>query len=924
MTDPSTSGQGSAFPDVSFLDNAQTLAGPSSKDDIRTIDFSASQAYFDGLEDAGSPSPVRIPANGYHSGAYGHGHAASSVSPNSAISGLDPVSKLGFTSSRVSTRHQPGASSSLDVDAAYHPYQVDSRLLPSNLTAKPAIAPRSPTHVPRSEASILNGQQRKEEAAHRTAEVERRNRLREEEKARRAQAIQKQVDDGMAALQLEKDEAAQRSAEVERRNKLREEEKIKRRLAIQKQVEDGIKAIKLENERERTRVEADRAACRKWLSDLRPTHASASDATDGGIDVYTALGRQLRGFWEESRPAATRQAQRSEVIADVQRALTHKWPGQGLQVAAFGSSVTGLVTESSDLDLVLLDPTRPYGVGTPPELRREPNGFVRHSGGMPEWYSTNQIANAIRASNKFRSVVSISGASVPIVKMVHRKYDIPADININERFGLYNSQLISAYANLQHDLVRPLIFFLKHWFAQRELNDPAGKRGSMTFSSYTIALMALQVLQVEGVLPNLQNPTLLNTLNIRPSYLYSRVKRPRRGNNGRADAVDEAAPPKKYNVTFASTQVGAEPYKARALELASAGHAAASSKDRLIGRMLVAFVRFYSKLDRRAQYVSVVNGSPLPRRKQSQPRHVLFDSASDDDVEDGSGINEDSAHTSIETQQRASRDAEGRAALRDEQADPWAGDELVVQDPFIIDRNTSRNIKSNAIERWQSEMESAIHLLGLRKQGEAAEVQLADAPLILDLCIPPKVLAEMEVERHAAEASASADAPASSKEPWRQEEEAAAQAREIAKQAARILRSEKKKRARRSKRREARVLQEEAAMVEDMIDGIETGQVTGLMSGNEQHEVWRLRTDTDASSNGARGSNPVPIPFTFSVARSPGPAVPSATPKKSDPVANGDATLSPTISVATTRTDASSSSEDIDLVALRLERDTRA
>ncbi|SPO22808.1 uncharacterized protein UTRI_01486 [Ustilago trichophora] len=912
MDVPPPTAQGAQFADVSFLDSefdqSRTTPGPSSQNDIQTIDFSASQAFFSGLESSRSPVHVGSPS---HAGVYKYGRETSSISPNSAMSGLDPVSKLGFTSNRAFVRPHSGASASGDTGVPYSSPQPLNGSWQLNISTKPGFAPQSPERMPRPEAKASTSahHQRNQEAAHRTAEVERRNRLREEEKARRKLAIQKQVDDGMAALRLEKDESAQRSAEVERRNKLREEEKTNRRLAIQKQVEDGIKAIQLEKECERVRVEQDRNACRKWLSDVShaPASSPSSAAVDATIDVYTALGRQVRGFWEDSRPAASSQAHRNEVISDVQLAITRKWPDQGLQVAAFGSSVTGLVTESSDLDLVLLDPTRPYGVGTPPELRRDPNNFVRHSGGMPEWYSTHQIANAIRASNKFRSVVSIGGANVPIVKMIHRKYDIPADININERFGLFNSQLISAYANLQPDLVRPLIFFLKHWYSRRQLNDPAGKRGSMTFSSYTIALMALQVLQVEGVLPNLQSPDLLNSLNIRPNFLYSRVKRPhRRGNNGRPAPSEDFAPLQKYNVTFAASQVDAEPYRRKALEVAGGGE---YRKDRLLGKMLASFLRFYQQLDRHTQIVSVVNGSPLQRRKKSQPRHVFFDSASEDGF---SELNGEAAQHLTEPMQRASRDAEGRAALREEQADLWAGDELVVQDPFIIDRNTSRNIKSQAIERWQSEMENAIHVLGLHKSGEASKVRLEHAPLVLDLCIPQNVVSDMEADGHGVQATALAGTETASEEPWRPEEEAAAQAREIAVQAAQSLRREKKKRARRSKRSEARLLQEEAAMVEDMIDGIETGRVTGLMSGSERHEIWRLRTDNDPSN----GGNSTAIPFTFSVAR-------IHTPKKTDPVVNGDAKLSPTMSIATTRANASASSEDIDLVALRLERDVR-
>lgn len=50
-------------------------------------------------------------------------------------------------------------------------------------------------------------------------------------------------------------------------------------------------------------------------------------------------------------------------MADVEAALRKRWPGCGLRVAPFGSTMTGLFEGSSDVDLCLLDPARPFGVG---------------------------------------------------------------------------------------------------------------------------------------------------------------------------------------------------------------------------------------------------------------------------------------------------------------------------------------------------------------------------------------------------------------------------------------------------------------------------------------------------------------------------------------------------------------------------------
>ncbi|ETS61218.1 proteophosphoglycan 5 [Moesziomyces aphidis] len=903
---------------------------PSSQSELErlpSIEFSASQGFFGQLDSSPTPRPPLSSDPSTSPTLHTHYQSPYATSSRTALSGMDPMSTLGHGSHPAFTRfrdHQqqnsPPARSIPDAKLWNDPAVRGD---PIGAGAKATSQTRGSNPTPQMRIDLPSHHLDSEDRARRAAEVDRRNKLREQEKVRRKLEIQKQIDDGFAALSMETATPLQQL-----QAKRDEEDKLRRRRALEQEIQNGITAIQQERIRQRARVESDRQACRQWLSDLQPAKASAGTSTAShvidAIDPYLALGRQIRGFWNHSRPPAAAHLRRDEVVADVQRAIDRKWPGQNLKVAAFGSSVTGLLTASSDLDLVLLDPTRPYGVGTPPDLCGSPKGFVRHSAGMPDWYSVHQVAHALRNSNKFAPVQPISGANVPIVKMVHSKHGIPADININERFGLFNSQLISAYADLQPGLVRPLIFFLKHWYSQRDLNDPAGKTGSMTFSSYTIALKALQVLQVEGLLPNLQSPPLLNSLQIHPSFLFARPKRPRRRNEKKSTAASDEAvrgglngswraqqdptAPKPYDVTFVRSQIDASPYRAKALAIAEqsddAPLASAPSPsstdgaDRLLGKMLVAFLRFYSRLDRKAQAISLVNGSPIQRRQSSQPRHILFDSADED-----------------ETSEHGEHSADGA------EADVWAGDELVVQDPFIVDRNTSRNIKSKSIERWQSELDHALHFLGFDGRGSApSATKLDDVPLLLDLCIPPDVAAFMEVDDVGSRASAKGRHAAKSKEPWRSQEEAQAQAREIAKQAAEKLRSEKKRRANRAKASEARILREEAAMVQDIVNDMHPVQVSDSKEDNNQHDVVPDRRQEDVPGRHN------PIPSTFSVAPSTGKAsAPTRGSIHHD--TNGlhasehlaqDLALSPTVSSGTSKTDETSSSEDLDLVALRL------
>lgn len=933
---------------VTSVDQIKT--GPSraeprlSREDAHVIDAGASHAFSGALEGRASGSNPH--GSGAHLDNANYEERNTDVMiPSPAISGLDPISKLAFASNRAFFQRDLDAIIYADLYSPLESNLHDGPYVPHGYLDSPstsAHAHLSPsTYQTRSRQGPLQSAQREKqqtgEAAYRLAEAERRNRLREEEKTRRTLRIQKQVDEGMIAFQLEKEQAAHHTAEVDRRNKQREQDKMQRRLDVQKQVNDGVRATQLEKECERVRVEADRSACRKWL--FVPNTSSSSIAVDVScetVDLYTALGRQMRGFWEESRPPASDQAQRNEVIADVQCAINAKWPGQGLQVAAFGSSVTGLITESSDLDLVLLDPTRPYGAGTPPELRRVSKQIVRHTDGMPEWYSTSQIAKAVRNSAKFRNIVPISGAHVPIVKMVHRKFNIPADININERFGLFNSQLIQAYADLQPLIVRPLIFFLKHWYSRSDLNDPSGKGGFMTFSSYTIALMALQVLQIEGVLPNLQSPVLLTTLNIRPSFLYSRVRRLGRGKNTRQRVVEEPSPPKKYDVTFATNHPDLSLQKRQIPGLAAVGPElkTVSKMDRLLGRMLVSFIRFYMQFDRRTQVVSVVNGSPLQRKKAPLARQViLVDSTSEDGGAERDRIGSDRSRDSFGA---ASRDHDARVGLREEQIDIWADEELVVQDPFIIDRNTSRNIKAAAIERWQNTMQSAADYLGLHKEHDASDAprqRLKDAPLILDLCNHGSA----RLDANATSGPGERGTDIGAVELWRLQEKAEAQGRESAKQAAKDRYKEKRKqaKARRSEVKEAHRLREDMARRADKIEALGSHESMGSRNQQPSHN-WRSYPNNGSGSSiggshsaafGAGMKNdPSFVDMWNSPASSTAPAPPRAGPMHADTTKQaytGRADHGPTYSAkteASSETDASSESEDIDLVALRLAR----
>lgn len=150
-----------------------------------------------------------------------------------------------------------------------------------------------------------------------------------------------------------------------------------------------------------------------------------------------AIGRQIRIHWESTRQRSTQD--RQSIIADVEQALSARWPGFGLKVVPFGSTLTGLSEATSDLDLCILDPYRPLGAGTVSSFCHiycsytflKPEGEVipfpegLQTGQfqekdcnvtLPDYYSVRSVARSLEryGGGKFAKVFPIRGAQVPI------------------------------------------------------------------------------------------------------------------------------------------------------------------------------------------------------------------------------------------------------------------------------------------------------------------------------------------------------------------------------------------------------------------------------------------------------------------------------------------------------------------------------
>ncbi|KDO35716.1 hypothetical protein SPRG_18864 [Saprolegnia parasitica CBS 223.65] len=103
----------------------------------------------------------------------------------------------------------------------------------------------------------------------------------------------------------------------------------------------------------------------------------------------------------------------------------------------------------------------------------------------------------------------ILGARVPIIKFLHTGSGLEGDICMGNLLPTKNTLLLRTYGEYD-PRVRPLVLAVKHWAKARRIND-----ASMgTLSSYSYVLLVIHVLQEAGVLPNLQDPGLLQKLGV--------------------------------------------------------------------------------------------------------------------------------------------------------------------------------------------------------------------------------------------------------------------------------------------------------------------------------------------------------------------------------------------------------------------------
>ncbi|KAF4324340.1 hypothetical protein BBO99_00001886 [Phytophthora kernoviae] len=310
-------------------------------------------------------------------------------------------------------------------------------------------------------------------------------------------------------------------------------------------------------------------------SGQKQTHDQASVISPPS-DAENLWTSELQRIIEFSSIEPEEEERRLRVAHDIQTVLRReisKW--RHCEVVLFGSSLSHYGSRNSDLDMCLLPTGHPVGDSLEPskdvvgshQIRQLLTGKSRDDDNASSTAAENvdqlhelcaqvhksieklaqslntldrvtapsktvRIKTAIAASKRrnddlylLRAILQraakcvirhvIAGARVPIIRFLHtrsgREYE--CDLCFENVLATRNTMLLRSYAAFD-DRARALGLAVKHWAKQRGISDAA-----MGFlSSYSFVILSLYYLQVVHVLPNLQDPELLERAQVPPEY----------------------------------------------------------------------------------------------------------------------------------------------------------------------------------------------------------------------------------------------------------------------------------------------------------------------------------------------------------------------------------------------------------------------
>ncbi|KAH8278984.1 hypothetical protein KR018_012117 [Drosophila ironensis] len=167
----------------------------------------------------------------------------------------------------------------------------------------------------------------------------------------------------------------------------------------------------------------------------------------------------------------------SIIEQDLCKLLAPAFPSQPLRIYKFGSRITGIGTRSSDLD-VFVDIGNTFHTFE----HRASKGTIKNLRAMRPVFCN---------SNDWRIINVIEQARVPIIKTCHLPTGIECDICLNS-LGFCNTNLLK-YLFESQPLTQYMCIYVKNWLERCKLTEQ--------ISTYSITLMVIYFLQLQGLLP---------------------------------------------------------------------------------------------------------------------------------------------------------------------------------------------------------------------------------------------------------------------------------------------------------------------------------------------------------------------------------------------------------------------------------------
>ncbi|KAG0045617.1 hypothetical protein BGZ83_009202 [Gryganskiella cystojenkinii] len=197
-------------------------------------------------------------------------------------------------------------------------------------------------------------------------------------------------------------------------------------------------------------------------------------------DLFSILESWVNHWYSQLIPNNESIEMRHALLLRLQTMFNSNFPGKNLELRPFGSLVTGLGNNWSDIDICVFS------------YNYDP--LALHS-------DVTHLANMLRQQG-MQDVVAITDAKVPIVKFIDPTTNIACDMNIQKPLGIYNSRLIRAYLEID-DRLGKFLYILKYFAKAHSILDGA----SGFLCSYAYILMAIVFFQEQKdpILPRLQN-----------------------------------------------------------------------------------------------------------------------------------------------------------------------------------------------------------------------------------------------------------------------------------------------------------------------------------------------------------------------------------------------------------------------------------